>query len=130
MLGEVSKEEDIKISDEDVNKEIRSLAQNYNEEQQKKMMELLANPQNQMSLASNIAFKKAIERMTAIACGRGEETAEADKDQNFEANVEKTESDGKASEEEKAAGTTDNEPAGEQLEKKEDSDDSGEEPIQ
>jgi trigger factor len=104
VLGEIAQKEDVKITDEDVNNEVKAMAQNYNEEQQKKMMQMLTIPQNQMSFASNIAFKKAIERMVAIASGRGEESVQDEKSQSPAGDSE-TESANEASEENKAAET-------------------------
>jgi trigger factor len=67
VLTEVAKAEKIQIEEDDLKNEIENMTKDINDERKTKIMELLSVPQYQVNLASSIATRKIIDRLTDLA---------------------------------------------------------------
>jgi trigger factor len=67
VLTEVAKAEKIQIEESDLKNEIENMTKDITDDRKEKLMEILQVPQNQANLASSIATRKVIEKITEIA---------------------------------------------------------------
>jgi trigger factor len=86
VMTEVAKKEDIKIEKDDLRNEIETMTKDVPADRKDKLLELLMMPQTQANLASSIATKKTIDKLTEIVKSNPEPSAEtATKSENAEA---------------------------------------------
>jgi trigger factor len=88
VLTELARSENIQITKADLDKEIENMVKEIPEASKDRMLELLNAPQTQVSLASSIATRKTIERLTEIATSSIEPE---EKNENAEAEQSETE---------------------------------------
>ena len=67
VLTEVAQNEKIQIEKADLENEIESMTKDMADERKEKLMELLNTPQTQVNIASSIATRKTMEKLTEIA---------------------------------------------------------------
>ena len=67
VLTEVAKAENIEINESDLKNEIENMTKDITDDRKAKLLEILNVPQNQVNLASSIATRKIIDRLTGIA---------------------------------------------------------------
>ncbi len=66
VLTEIAKAEGIELKQEDLKAEIENMVKDIEGERRQKLLELLAHPQNQTNIASQIATRKTVARLTEI----------------------------------------------------------------
>jgi trigger factor len=78
VMTEVAKAEGIKVEQADLKNEIEGMVKDIDGEQKKKLFELLSYPQNQVNMASSIATRKTVARLTELVTSseKKEEKAE------------------------------------------------------
>jgi trigger factor len=67
VLTEVAKAENIQVEKSDLQNEIESMTKDVTGERKDKLLELLSMPQSQVSIASSIATRRTIEKLTEMA---------------------------------------------------------------
>lgn len=67
VLTEVAKAENIQIQESDLKNEIDNMVKDIDDARKEKLLEILNVPQNQVNLASSIATRKIMDRLTNIA---------------------------------------------------------------
>jgi trigger factor len=90
VLTEVAQKEKIQVEKEDLQSELEGMTKDVNPERKEKLIELLNVPQMQVNIASSIATRRTIEKLTQIATSTPEN---AEKSEN--AGVEKAEAETK-----------------------------------
>jgi trigger factor len=66
VLTEVAKAEGIKIEQADLKNEIETMVKDMEGDRKEKMLELLTYPQNQVNIASSIATRRTVEKLTEL----------------------------------------------------------------
>jgi trigger factor len=66
VMTELARAEEIKVEQADLQAELENMVKDIDGEQRKKLVELLSHPQNQVNVASSIATRKTIARLTEI----------------------------------------------------------------
>jgi trigger factor len=87
VLTEVAKLEKIQIDKADLEGEIASMTQDVPDERKEKLMDFLTMPQTQVNIASSIATRRTIEKLTEIAKSPAETVNQTE---NVEAKVEES----------------------------------------
>ena len=71
VLTEIARAENIQVNEEDLKKEVENMTRGMNDERKDKLIELFNVPQTQLNLASSIATRRTIEKLTEIAKSSG-----------------------------------------------------------
>jgi FKBP-type peptidyl-prolyl cis-trans isomerase (trigger factor) len=66
VLTEVAKAEGIKVEQADLQAEIETMIKDIEGDRKQKMLELLTYPQNQVNIASSIATRRTVEKLTEL----------------------------------------------------------------
>jgi trigger factor len=77
VLTEVARAEDVQVNQNDVKEYVESMTKDIEPERKDTYMQLLSLPQSQANIASSIATRRVIERLTEIAQSPAEEGAKA-----------------------------------------------------
>jgi trigger factor len=67
VLTEAAKKEDIKVERADLKTEIENMTRDIQEDRKEKLVEILNHPRSQASIASTIATRRIVDRLTVIA---------------------------------------------------------------
>jgi trigger factor len=67
VLTEAAKTEDIQIASSDIENEVMGMTKDMPDDRKEKMVEMLKTPQIQVNIASSIATRKTVEKLTEIA---------------------------------------------------------------
>jgi trigger factor len=72
VLTQVAQQEKIQIEKTDLQSEVEGMTKDVTDDRREKLVELLNNPQIQVNLASSIATRKTVEKLTSIATSPAE----------------------------------------------------------
>ncbi len=78
VLSEVAQKEQIKVEKEDLQSELEGMTKDVTPERKEKLIELLNVPQMQVNIASSIATRKTVEKLTGIASSSAENTEKSE----------------------------------------------------
>jgi trigger factor len=84
VITEVARKENIQISREDIQNNIETMTKDLAADKKDNILQFLNLPQSQMGLASSIATRKTVEKLTEIATSPAEE---AGKTENTETEI-------------------------------------------